>query len=153
MKEALSDCGPSIVAQSAMRKPLFFAAADLLSLSVDELWLLREEIGVVLTRKISDELEALGKRLEQLKAEDQSSAHVCREDAKRVSRTRRPYPPVLPKYQDPSNPSQTWSGRGKQPRWLITQLIQGKHLDDFRIATGLTRQTKPVTSGEMANCD
>jgi hypothetical protein len=30
-------------------------------------------------------------------------------------------------------PSETWAGRGKQPRWLTAQLRSGKLLDDFRI--------------------
>jgi DNA-binding protein H-NS len=146
----LSDCGPSIVAQPTTTEPIFSSAA---LLSVDELWLMREEIGILLTRKISDELAALGKRLERLKAEDQGSAAVGHKNVKRISRVRRPYPPVHPRYQNPPNPSETWSGRGKQPRWLMAQLIQGKHLDDFRIPAALTHQMKPGTSDKMANCD
>jgi DNA-binding protein H-NS len=46
---------------------------------------------------------------------------------------RRAYPTVLPKYQNSAEPHETWSGRGKQPRWLIAQLRSGKHLEDFRI--------------------
>ena len=46
---------------------------------------------------------------------------------------RRKYPPVLPKYQNPSDPSETWAGRGKQPRWLTSQLKAGKKIDDFLI--------------------
>jgi DNA-binding protein H-NS len=39
----------------------------------------------------------------------------------------------LPKYRNPSRPSETWAGRGKQPRWLTVQLESGKQIDDFRI--------------------
>jgi DNA-binding protein H-NS len=136
VNEALSACSPSIVAESTKRKPSFFCIANLSSLSVDELWRLREEVGVLLAAKISDELEALGKRLEQLRAKDHSNARIYRKAAKPVSRTRRPYPTVMPKYQNSSESSETWSGRGKQPRWLSAQLGLGKQLDDFRIATG-----------------
>jgi DNA-binding protein H-NS len=38
---------------------------------------------------------------------------------------------VLPKYQNPNNSAETWSGRGKQQRWLTAQLRFGKKLDDF----------------------
>jgi hypothetical protein len=48
-------------------------------------------------------------------------------------RQRRPYPKVLPKYRNPKNPAETWSGRGKQPRWLAAQLRSGKKVDDFLI--------------------
>ena len=42
-------------------------------------------------------------------------------------RQRRPYPKVLPKHRNPKNPAETWSGRGKQPRWLTAQLRSGKN--------------------------
>nr|WP_283807302.1 H-NS histone family protein [Bradyrhizobium lablabi] len=42
----------------------------------------------------------------------------------------RSYPPV--KYQNPDQPSETWTGRGKQPRWLVAQLKLGKRIDDSR---------------------
>jgi DNA-binding protein H-NS len=44
---------------------------------------------------------------------------------------RRPYPKVLPKYQNPDRPFETWSGRGKQPRWVGAQLITGKKIEDL----------------------
>ena len=40
---------------------------------------------------------------------------------------------VAPKYKNPQNPQQTWTGRGVKPRWLAELLNQGKHLDHFRI--------------------
>ena len=40
---------------------------------------------------------------------------------------------VLPKYRNPERPRETWSGRGKQPRWLTAKLSSGKKLEDFRI--------------------
>src|SRR5206468_7350413 len=41
--------------------------------------------------------------------------------------------PVQPKYRNPDNPSETWSGRGRQPRWLVAQLRAGGRIDDFSI--------------------
>jgi DNA-binding protein H-NS len=38
-----------------------------------------------------------------------------------------------PKYQNPEDPRQTWSGRGKRPRWLQHALSQGAQLEDFAI--------------------
>jgi DNA-binding protein H-NS len=56
-------------------------------------------------------------------------------NSKKIAHARRPYPQVFPKYSNPAKPSETWAGRGKQPRWLIAQLRAGKKLDDFRIQT------------------
>ncbi|HEX7813605.1 H-NS histone family protein [Dyella sp.] len=33
---------------------------------------------------------------------------------------------VAPKYKNPANPEQTWSGRGKRPRWFNEALKAGK---------------------------
>ena len=45
----------------------------------------------------------------------------------------RPYPPVRPKYRNPALPAETWSGRGKQPKWVVAWLAAGNSLDDCRI--------------------
>ena len=90
-------------------------------MSTDELWSLHEEITRVLSSKLAEEKAKLEGKMRQLGA---ASPH---------DRKRRPYPPVLPKYRNPAHPSETWAGRGKQPRWLSDQLSQGKKLNDFRI--------------------
>jgi DNA-binding protein H-NS len=36
-----------------------------------------------------------------------------------------------PKYSNPDNPEQTWSGRGHQPKWLKEALAAGKTLEAF----------------------
>ena len=33
---------------------------------------------------------------------------------------------VAPKYRNPADPSMTWSGRGKRPRWFNAALKSGK---------------------------
>lgn len=40
---------------------------------------------------------------------------------------------VAPKYRNPLNPAETWSGRGKQPRWLAMAVAEGGKLEDFKI--------------------
>ncbi len=40
-----------------------------------------------------------------------------------------------PKYQDPTDPTKTWSGKGKTPKWLNAALESGKTLDDLLIPT------------------
>lgn len=40
---------------------------------------------------------------------------------------------VEPKYRNKSNPDQVWTGRGKQPRWLSTEIENGAKLEDFLI--------------------
>lgn len=40
---------------------------------------------------------------------------------------------VAPKYANPANASETWTGRGRRPRWVEAALAQGKSLDDLAI--------------------
>lgn len=40
---------------------------------------------------------------------------------------------VPARYQNPSNNSQTWTGRGRQPKWIAEGLASGKSMNDFRI--------------------
>jgi DNA-binding protein H-NS len=40
---------------------------------------------------------------------------------------------VAAKYRNPANAKETWSGRGKQPRWLAALTKKGKKAEDFLI--------------------
>lgn len=47
----------------------------------------------------------------------------------------KPKRPVAPKYIDPTDGSNTWTGRGKKPKWVEAQLAAGKTLADLKIET------------------
>ena len=96
---------------------------NLAMMSADELWSLHEEIGGILSTKLDAEKQELERRMALLDG---------RIELKTTAR--RPYPKVHPKYCNPERPSETWSGRGKQPRWVGTQLRSGKKVDDLLIA-------------------
>jgi nucleoid protein H-NS len=40
---------------------------------------------------------------------------------------------VAPKYRNPANPKETWTGRGKHPRWMAALVAKGKKAEDFLI--------------------
>lgn len=40
---------------------------------------------------------------------------------------------VAPKYRNPANPSETWAGRGQQPKWLVVETRNGRTLEEFLI--------------------
>ncbi len=40
---------------------------------------------------------------------------------------------VAPKYRNPKDPAQTWTGRGKRPRWFQALIDSGKKEADLRI--------------------
>ena len=113
-----------------MKKP------DLEAMPLDDLWALHEQINGVLSSRIVAEKQQLEKRLVQLNRgrELQGSAALkIRSGKADGDRPRRKYPRVFPKYRNPQMPSETWSGRGKQPRWLVAAIQSGRKIDDFRI--------------------
>jgi DNA-binding protein H-NS len=129
--EDLDHCSPSIVGDTANKEKSSIDVGDLASMLIEELWTLRENIDAILAAKISAELNDLRRQLDRLSPKASSDR---RSSSKAKVQKRRSYPSVLPKYQNPMRPFETWSGRGKQPRWLKEQLISGKSLEDFRIA-------------------
>lgn len=38
-----------------------------------------------------------------------------------------------PKYANPDDRTQTWTGRGRQPNWLVARLKKGAKVEDFAI--------------------
>jgi DNA-binding protein H-NS len=96
---------------------------NLALMTADELWRLREEIDVVLSTILDAEKQKLESRLARLNG---ITGHK--------QKARRPYPKVHQKYRNPERPSETWSGRGKQPRWVGAQLRSGTKVDDLLIS-------------------
>ncbi|MBO9466266.1 H-NS histone family protein [Pelagimonas phthalicica] len=38
-----------------------------------------------------------------------------------------------PKYANPADPSQTWTGRGRKPKWVVDALAKGTPVEDLEI--------------------
>ena len=104
---------------------------DLETMSVDDLWSLHEKISEILSVRITSEKRELEKRLAVLnrgiEGADASQSYNAN------GKARRKYPRVFPKYRNPQTPSETWSGRGKQPRWLAAAIKTGRKIEDFKI--------------------
>lgn len=47
--------------------------------------------------------------------------------------TKRTRAPAAPKYRHPENAAETWSGRGRKPRWFIDAIAAGKSPEDLVI--------------------
>jgi DNA-binding protein H-NS len=90
-----------------------------------ELWRLHEQVTSALAHRITEEKAKLEARLRWL---ENSGSPIS------PNRPRRAYPKVLPKYQNPKNPTEKWSGRGRQPHWVRAQLKAGKRLEHLLIA-------------------
>jgi DNA-binding protein H-NS len=112
---------------------------DLDNVPLDELWSLHEQITKLLSTKIIAQKHELEQRLLQLNL-GAIPGEVVDFKLGRVngSRQRRKYPLVLPKFQNPSDPGETWSGRGKRPRWLVAALKAGSKIEDFAISNEIS---------------
>jgi DNA-binding protein H-NS len=107
---------------------------ELGSMSLDDLWALHERLSAILPARIKVEKHGLEKRLAILNRGmaviDQAS------DSRSINgKPRRKYRRVLPKYRDPQT-SETWSGRGKRPRWLVAAMKCGRKIEEFQINEG-----------------
>jgi DNA-binding protein H-NS len=106
---------------------------DLRLMQFDELWGLHEEIAKLLAERILVEKRRLEKRLRQLNRGDLVEGKTLDKTESDERAPRRRYPRVLPKYSNPLLPSETWSGRGKTPRWMVAALRSGFKMEDLKI--------------------
>lgn len=79
---------------------------------------IRQEKLVKLRKKINDLIKTEGYTFEDL--------YGTRRRSRRTGK-------VPPKYANPSNSAETWSGRGKRPRWFNAALKSGKKEKDLLI--------------------
>lgn len=103
------------------------------SWSLDELWALHGEISGILSARIRAEKGELEKRLAVLSRGTTITDDLGDLQPVRDGKARRKYPRVLPKYRNPHT-SETWSGRGKRPRWLVAAVKSGRKIEEFRIS-------------------
>jgi DNA-binding protein H-NS len=115
------------------------------AITVEELWQLHAEISRGLSDRLTSQKRELEKRLAQLnpgrqvEPSDQPEALSSKGLAHAA---RRKYPRVFPKFRNPQIPSETWSGRGKQPRWLSAALKTGRKIEEFVITDAVGSQTR-----------
>jgi DNA-binding protein H-NS len=113
---------------------------ELESMALDDLWSLHEKVSAILSARIKAEKHELEKRLAVL---DRGMGAGVQPGATQMSdaKQRRKYPRVLPKYRNPQT-SETWSGRGKLPRWLVAAMKSGRKMEEFRISEGNGTRTR-----------
>jgi DNA-binding protein H-NS len=117
------------------------AKFDLKSLSVQELKSLQKKVDREMAnrdkRQRKDALSAVKEKAKQLgysldelvnnEAPAKSAATPAKPKATRA--------PAAPKYRSKDDPSLTWSGRGRPPRWIKEAQEKGIDLETMRIAS------------------
>ena len=116
-------------------------AIDLKSFSVDELITIRERVDALIESRVDTErreLETRLRRLQKFKPHADARQESPRKAGKKSKAGRKPGRSTLgtkvaPKFRNPDNSTEVWSGRGLQPRWLRAAMKGGKSIEDFRI--------------------
>ena len=103
---------------------------DLSKLSIEELENLAKDVQTELSSRKEAERERVLAQMRELAG----SLGLTLEDVVRMERGGKGAPSsVKPKYRNPENSEQTWTGRGKRPAWVNEALEKGKQLEDLAI--------------------
>lgn len=108
--------------------PLTAKEDDLESLATQDLEALQRKIGGIMEKRRKMEKTAFVNKVVALAEEAGIPLNeLANELAMRHQRMIAPDP-----YRNPSNPAQSWSGRGKRPDWLREFISKGGSLEDCR---------------------
>ena len=98
-------------------------------LSYPELLELQARIEATLEAKRTEEKKKVRQKVAALAAE----AGFSLKEVVSKKRADRRLGKVAIKYRNPKDPNQTWTGRGRQPKWLVAELKAGNSLEKFAI--------------------
>jgi DNA-binding protein H-NS len=97
-------------------------------MSYADLAQLRTQIDRMMVDKQNSERVALRQKLADMAKEHGLSLEEV------LGKGRKGKGSVAPKYRDPKNPTNTWTGRGRMPRWMVAATKGGKSSkNDFLI--------------------
>jgi DNA-binding protein H-NS len=97
------------------------APYDLSGYDLAELKGLHFDIEQEIKRRVRDERETARARIRALAADAGIPLAALAKEA------------GAPRYRNPADSGQTWTGRGRQPRWIAEALASGRSLDEFKI--------------------
>lgn len=89
-------------------------------MSYAELSQLRSQIDRLMVEKQSSERSALRQKMADMARDHGLSLDEV------LGKGRKGKGSVAPKYRDPKNPENTWTGRGRMPRWMVAATKGGK---------------------------
>ena len=102
---------------------------DLNNLSLDELKALQNDVAVaIFNYEKRKKAEALAAVEETARAAGYSLKELLGDEKPSKAKTK-----AEPKYANPADPNQTWTGRGRKPKWVEALLVSGKTLEDLAI--------------------
>ena len=103
---------------------------DLSSYSLGDLYKLNEQVLQEIERQKKTEVITVRTKMEALASNLGMTVEEVLAQTKMKTNNKHF---TTPKYRNPADPEQTWTGRGKRPRWLQQALSEGAELEDFAI--------------------
>lgn len=101
---------------------------ELENMSLKDLKALQTQVG-----RLIDNYEDRRKQEALRELEDRARSFGFTLDEIVGAKVARKRAPAKPKYANPANSSDTWTGRGRKPRWVEAALKAGKSLGDLAI--------------------
>ncbi|TMV10395.1 H-NS histone family protein [Ruegeria sediminis] len=102
---------------------------ELTKMSRKELLELRENIDLALKNAEQRERREALEAAEKAAAQFGFSLSELSGEARRSTKGTK----AKPKYRNPGNPEQTWTGRGRKPQWIHDALKAGADISDLEI--------------------
>lgn len=96
-----------------------------------ELLDLQDEITNAIAKRRDDERSEMKKKIEELVTGAGFAVDEIIGKGRKAGGRRAPAAGV--KYRNPKDASQTWTGRGRKPNWLVEALGKGQKIDTFLV--------------------
>lgn len=97
-------------------------------LSLTQLMDLQQRVEAAITERKAKEAREVKEKMQALAQKSGFSLNELFGDRRRGKKG-----PAAIKYRNPKDPSQTWTGRGRKPNWLVVALKKGVKLDSFAV--------------------
>ncbi len=108
--------------------PMQLSPRDLDKMSVKQLNALEAELATMKLRKQDEERTALKAKIEKLARDAGFSIKELFGSGKRNGHKK-----VAVKFANPENKDETWTGRGRKPRWLAAKIKTGAKMEEFAL--------------------
>ncbi len=105
------------------------ARIDLTKMTYAQLLELSERVDIAIAERRAEEAKSVKEQLEALAQESGFSLSDLVGGKKQRGRKG----VVVVKYRNPKDSSQTWSGRGRKPNWLVAALKKGAKIESFEV--------------------
>lgn len=104
---------------------------DLSQMSRKELVQLQEDVAVALKEAEQRELNEAMRAVEQAAAQYGYSLDEVLGTSQKAPAAKKSK--AAPKYRNPENPAETWTGRGRKPHWVHKALTDGVDISELEI--------------------